>query len=145
MANIGIVGSGNVGANTAFFLAEKSVADVLLYDIQEGLSTGKTLDMMEAAPVRGYQVKLGGTDSLSDVLGLPIVMIAAGSVRAPGMKRDDLLEKNRGLIEDLAEKLKDHSGTIIIATEPVDLLTTLFVNTSGAAPRTGSRSRWNTG
>ncbi len=131
MANIGIVGSGNVGANTAFFLAEKNVADVLLYDVQEGLATGKTLDMMEAAPVRGYQRKLSGTDSLKDVLKRDIIIVAAGSIREPGQKRDDLFDKNRALVEELAGKLKGHKGIVIIATEPVDALTTLFTKASG--------------
>lgn len=41
MANIGIIGSGNVGANTAFFIAERNIADVIMFDIQEGLAAGK--------------------------------------------------------------------------------------------------------
>lgn len=131
MANIGIVGSGNVGANTAFFLAEKNVADALVYDVKEGLSTGKTLDMMEAAAVRGYQRKLSGTDSLEDVLASEIIVIAAGTFREPGQKRDDLFDANKGLIEELGGKLKGHSGVVIVATEPVDALTTLFVKRSG--------------
>ena len=44
MPTIGIIGGGNVGANTAFFLAERDVANVILYDAQEGLAEGKALD-----------------------------------------------------------------------------------------------------
>ncbi|MBU8912730.1 MAG: hypothetical protein KOO61_01820, partial [Spirochaetales bacterium] len=64
MALIGIIGSGNVGANTAFFAAEKNIAPIRMYDIKEGLSTGKALDMMEAAPIREYQYQIDGTDDL---------------------------------------------------------------------------------
>ena len=131
MANIGIIGSGNVGANTAFFIAEKVVGDVLLHDIQEGLSKGKALDMMEAAPVRGYRTKISGTDSMDDVLQCPIIIVAAGAVRKPGMKREDLFDQNRETVAEIAAKLKGSSSIILLATEPVDLLTTVFANESG--------------
>jgi malate dehydrogenase len=135
MANIGIIGSGNVGANTAFFIAEKVVGDVLLHDIQEGLSKGKALDMMEAAPVRGYRTEIQGTDSLEEVLQSPIIIVAAGAVRKPGMKREDLFDQNRELIAELARSMKGTSSVVLLATEPVDLLTTVFVKESGL-PRT---------
>ncbi len=131
MANIGIIGSGNVGANTAFFIAEKVVGDVLLHDIQEGLSKGKALDMMEAAPVRGYRTQISGTDSMDDVLQCPIIIVAAGAVRKPGMKREDLFDQNRETVAEIARKLKGSSSVILLATEPVDLLTTVFANESG--------------
>ena len=134
MAKIGIVGSGNVGANTAFFLAERAVADVMLFDVQEGLSAGKTLDMMEAAPIRGYQTKLTGTDRLEDVLDTDILIITAGSVRKPGMQREDLYSANRPILLTLASSLSDYPGIVIIVTEPVDLLTTAFAKESGLPP-----------
>ena len=107
MAQIGIVGSGNLGANTAFFVAEKGVAHVCMFDIKDGLSTGKALDMMEAAPVRAYQRKLSGTNRLEEVLDSDIIMIAAGVGRSAGTKREDLFEKNRGIIEEIAERGTD--------------------------------------
>ena len=131
MAKIGIIGSGNVGANTAFFLAEKNAADVVLFDVQEGLSTGKTLDMMEAAPIRNYQTKLSGTDSIDDVLDADVIIVTAGGVRHPGMKREDLFDANKTIISDLATALQNVSGVVVMVTEPVDYLTTLFLKQSG--------------
>ncbi|NBC29535.1 MAG: malate dehydrogenase [Spirochaetes bacterium] len=130
MANIGIIGSGNVGANTAFFIAEKVVGDVLLHDIQEGLSKGKALDMMEAAPIRGYRTEIHGTDTLDEVMKSPIVIVAAGAVRQPGMKREDLFDQNKSMIADLAKQAQGSSSVFLVATEPVDLLTTVFVRES---------------
>ena len=60
MAKVGIIGSGNVGANIAFFAAERNVGDVILYDVKEGLSTGKALDMMEAASIRNGTAIING-------------------------------------------------------------------------------------
>lgn len=131
MANIGIIGSGNVGANTAFFIAERNVAHVVLYDIQEGLSTGKALDMMEAAPVRGYDVRIQGTDRLEHVLANDVIIITAGSVRKPGMKREDLYGENAELIRGLARGMAGSAAKVIMVSEPVDMLTALFVEESG--------------
>ena len=61
MPYVSIIGSGSVGANSAFFIAEKGIADVLLYDIKPGYSKGKSVDMMEAAPIRAYRNRVSGT------------------------------------------------------------------------------------
>jgi malate dehydrogenase len=131
---IGIIGSGNVGANTAFFIAEKGFDDVRLYDLQEGLPTGKALDMMEAAPIRGYRTKISGTDSLEAVKGADVILLTAGSVRKPGMQRQDLFDVNRETVLSIASELQGTDAKVIVVTEPVDLLTTLFVRESGLPP-----------
>jgi malate dehydrogenase len=131
MNEIGIIGSGNVGANIAFFIAEKGVADVCLYDVKDGVSQGKSLDMMEAAPIRRYKTRIRGTDSFQEAISKDIVIITAGSVRSPGMKREDVFEQNRALITELAGSFKGAKNTVILVTEPVDLLTTLFIQESG--------------
>ena len=131
---IGIIGSGNVGANTAFFLAEKGVDHVTLFDIQDGLAQGKALDMMEAAPIRGYRTAISGTDDLDAVLGAEVIIITAGAVRTPGMDRDALFQKNRDIITGYAQKITRADTKVIIVSEPVDLLTTLFVRHSPLPP-----------
>jgi malate dehydrogenase len=133
MERVGIIGSGNAGANAAFFIAEKGIAHVLLYDIKKGLSIGKALDLMEAAPVRIYRTQIQGTDSLDLVLKCNIIVVAAGAMRTPGMKREDLFDDNVVIIEKLAKALKGRTDgvNVIIVTEPVDLLTTVFTLSSG--------------
>jgi malate dehydrogenase len=131
---IGVIGSGNVGANTAFFLAERGVDDVRLYDVQEGVAKGKALDMMEAAPIRGYRTKISGVDSLGPIKEADVIVVAAGSVRKPGMRREDLLEANRGAVSAVARELRGYAGKVIVVTEPVDLLTTLFLRESELPP-----------
>ncbi len=127
---IGIIGSGNVGANTAFFLAEKGVDHVILYDVQEGLARGKALDMMEAAPIRGYRTTIQGTDNPEDVLNSDIVILTAGSVRKPGMKRDTLYQENKQIIEEYAQKITNPDTKVIIVSEPLDVMTTIFTEKS---------------
>ena len=137
MARVSIVGSGNVGANTAFFVAEKGVTDVLLVDIKQGLSRGKALDIMEAAPIRRYRNSLVGSDSLADIQGSQMVVIAVGAIRSPGMRREDLFHENAPLVRTLAADVARLApdSVVVMATEPVDSLTALFALRSGM-PRT---------
>lgn len=95
------------------------------------MATGKALDMMEAAPIRAYKTRISGVDTIEEVLRNDVVMIAAGKVREPGMKREDLFGANRELVEELAQKLRGSKSKVIVATEPVDLLTSLLVKRSG--------------
>src|SRR5512138_3722799 len=67
--NVSIVGGGNVGTNTAFFVAENRAASVTLVDVREGITTGKALDLMEAAPIRGYDTWIKGADSIQAIEG----------------------------------------------------------------------------
>lgn len=135
MAGVSIIGSGNVGANTAFFIAEKGITDVRLYDLRDGLSTGKALDMMEAAPIRKYRNRLTGVDTLEAIEGSETVIVAAGAGRRPGMKREALYAENQALVRDLAPQVARLAPrcNVIVATEPVDPLTTLFLRESGMA------------
>ncbi|MFP4407421.1 MAG: lactate/malate family dehydrogenase, partial [Spirochaetaceae bacterium] len=120
MANIGIIGSGNVGANSAFFIAERNIANVSLFDVQDGLAFGKALDMMEAAPVRGYQRRIAGVRAMDELMGHDAVVLAAGAVRRPGMKREELVEQNATIIDELAQGMQNYGGVVINAIEPVD-------------------------
>jgi malate dehydrogenase len=133
MSHVSIIGSGNVGANAAFFIAEKGVTDVLLVDVQEGLSRGKALDIMEAAPIRRYRNTLRGSDRIEDIAGSQIVVLAAGAIRKPGQRREDLFEVNAPLVRDLAEKVARLApqSVVVVATEPVDSLTAVFARVSG--------------
>jgi malate dehydrogenase len=133
MHHVTVIGSGNVGANTAFFIAEKGITDVALYDIRDGLAKGKGLDMMEAAPIRGYRNRIWEAESLDVVAETETVILTAGAVRSPGMKREDLFEANRSIVSELAPELARLApqAKILIATEPVDLITTEFVKRSG--------------
>lgn len=132
MAGVSIVGSGNVGANTAFFVAETCAVDVTLFDVKEGISTGKALDMMEAAPLRKYKGKLSGSDSIDSIKDSEIVIVALGNIRTAGNDRNSLFSENsesvKGIARDVARLAP--KSVVIIATEPVDSMTTLFLRES---------------
>jgi malate dehydrogenase len=133
MHYVTVIGSGNVGANTAFFIAERGITDVALYDIRDGLARGKGLDMMEAAPIRRYRNRIWEAKSLDVVAETETVILTAGTVRSPGMKREDLFEANGPIVSELAPELARLApqAKFLVATEPVDLITAEFIARSG--------------
>jgi malate dehydrogenase len=133
MKRVGIIGSGNVGANTAFFIAENRTAHVTLVDIREGLSTGKALDMMEAGPIRGYGSRLTGADDLAAISGHDVIVLAAGRVRKPGENRIDLYLENAKVVAQICARIRELApyAVVINVVEPVDSLTLLAQETLG--------------
>src|SRR5678810_810823 len=89
-----IVGSGNVGATAAHWIASKELADVVLIDIIEGVPQGKGLDLLEAMPIEKRDSYVLGTQDYADTANSDVVVITAGIPRKPGMSRDDLLNTN---------------------------------------------------
>jgi len=133
MKRVGIIGSGNVGANTAFFIAENQTAHVTLVDVRQGLSTGKALDMMEAGPIRRYGGRLSGADDIAAISGHEVVVLAAGRVRKPGENRIDLYLDNSKIVTELCARIRELSpyAVVINVVEPVDSLTLLAQETLG--------------
>ncbi len=127
MKRVAIIGSGNVGANSAFFIAENRTASVTLVDIKEGLSAGKALDMLEAAPIRRYDTDIRGESDIEQVRDSDVVVIAAGRVRAPDQSRDELYRDNSHLMLRICEQIKRLApeSVVINVVEPVDMITLL--------------------
>jgi malate dehydrogenase len=127
MKRVGIIGSGNVGSNSAFFIAENRTASVTLVDVKEGLSIGKALDILEAGPIRRYDTDIRGENDIEAIRDHAIVVLAAGRVRAPDESRDALYKDNAPLISRICEDVKRIApGALVInVVEPVDMITLL--------------------
>ena len=119
-----IVGSGNVGATAAHWIASKELADVVLIDIVEGIPQGKGLDLLEAMPIEKRDAHIIGTNDYADTAHSDIVVITAGIPRKPGMSRDDLLHTNHKIMKDVVEKVVQHSPKciLIIVSNPLDAM-----------------------
>jgi malate dehydrogenase len=128
MKQVGVIGSGNVGANCAFFIAENRAASVLLVDVKQGLSTGKALDISEAGPIRHYDTAIRGTDDIRAIRGSDVVVIAVGRVRRPGESREDLYRDNGQLLPRICADIREFApeSVVVNVIEPVDM-TTLMV------------------
>jgi len=132
---VAVFGAGHVGATTAQRIAEQELADVVLLDIVEGLPQGKALDLMEAAPVEGYDAKVVGTNHNSLIGGSDVVVITAGVARKPGMSRDDLLAINTKIVGGIAADVATHApdAIVIVVTNPLDVMTYLAHERTGFA------------
>jgi len=130
---ITIVGAGHVGATAAMWLAIKELGDVVLLDIVEGVPQGKTLDLMEASPVEGFDVGLKGTNDYADTAGSDVVIVTAGLPRKPGMSRADLISKNVGIIKDVVGNVVKYSpdACLLIVTNPLDVMVYVAWKLSG--------------
>jgi malate dehydrogenase len=129
-----VVGSGFVGATTAMRVAQRNRADeVVMVDIVEGLPQGLALDMNQSSPVEGFEPVVRGTNDYADTAGSEVVVITAGLPRQPGMSRMDLLEKNAGIMRDVAERVRDASpqAIVIVVSNPLDEMTFLAAEVTG--------------
>ncbi len=133
LPRVAVIGAGQVGATTAHLLALKSLADVTLIDIVEGLAQGKALDMTQSASVEGFRGTVQGTTDFDALADSRVVVITAGLARKPGMSRDDLLAANAHIIGPIASRIAARSpdAIIVVVTNPLDLMVALALQRSG--------------
>ncbi len=130
---ITVVGAGNVGATLAQRLVDRELADVVMIDILEGIPQGKGLDLLESGPVQGYDCSIIGTNDYKDTSDSDIVVITAGIARKPGMSRDDLLNTNMKIVQDVTKNAAARSpnAILIVVSNPLDAMCHVALRTSG--------------
>src|ERR1700739_1928760 len=128
-----VVGSGHVGATAAHWIAAKELADVVLLDVIEGVPQGKALDLLQAMPIEKRDSNIVGTNDYADTANSDIVVITAGIPRKPGMSRDDLLNTNHKIMNDVVGKIVQHSPSciLIIVSNPLDAMAQAAYKMSG--------------
>lgn len=133
---VSIIGAGMTGSTTAHWLAEREIADIVLVDVLEGIPQGKALDLQEALPVIGKDVRITGSNDYAATAGSDIVVITAGLPRKPGMSRDDLLLANADIVRHAADQVIQHSpnAIFIILTNPLDVMAYVAMKTAKVAP-----------
>ncbi len=119
-----IVGAGATGGSMVEILQAKGYCDIVLVDIIEGLPQGKALDQAHAGPLVGSDARIIGTNDWKDTAGSDVVVITSGLPRKPGMSREDLVNKNAGIVRDVAKKAVQHSPDTIIVefANPMDAM-----------------------
>jgi malate dehydrogenase len=121
---IALIGGGMIGGTLAHMIAQKELGDVVMFDIVEGMPQGKTLDIAQSTPVEGMDCDLRGTNEYVDIRGADVVIVTAGVPRKPGMSRDDLLEINLKVMEQVGAGLKKYApeAFVICITNPLDAM-----------------------
>ncbi len=130
---ISLIGAGQIGGTLAHLIATKELADVVLFDIAEGLAKGKALDIAQSSGVDGFNISLKGTSDYYDIKNSDVVIVTAGMPRKPGMSRDDLLGINLKIIKQVAEGIKKYSPNafVICITNPLDVIVMALRKYSG--------------
>ena len=132
---IALVGGGQIGGNLALLATQKELGDVVIYDIPqaEGMTKGKSLDIMQLRPHDGYDADLQGSSDPASMQDADVVIITAGVPRKPGMNREDLLEINIKIITDVANNVKKYApdAFVIVVSNPLDAIVYSFYKVSG--------------
>lgn len=131
---ISIIGAGNVGSNIAFLLLAKKLAgEINLIDIRPGLAKGIALDLEDCRFFFKTNTSIRGGEKLNLLKSSDIVIITAGKPRSPGMKREDLIRVNSGVLGKISKSIKKFSpkALVIVITNPLDLMTYLVLKITG--------------
>jgi len=130
---IALIGAGQIGGTLAHLAATKELGDVILFDIVDGVPQGKALDLSQSGPVEGFNAAIKGTSEYKDIAGADVVIVTAGVPRKPGMSRDDLLEINLKVMEQVGAGIAKYApdAFVICITNPLDAMVWALQRFSG--------------
>ena len=137
MVKVSILGAtGVIGKNVAFTLARADTVDeIVLFSRPESIekAKGESFDMYDALAAEDIDCKLTPSSDYNDLADSQIVLITAGTPRKEGMTRMDLAIPNAEIVRNYAENIAVHApdSIILIATNPVDVMTTIALEASG--------------
>jgi malate dehydrogenase len=123
-ARIALIGSGQIGGTLAHLIALKELADVVLFDVVDGVAAGKALDIAQAGPIHGFDLRLAGAADYGAIKGADVCIVTAGVPRKPGMSRDDLLDINLKVMEQVGAGIAKYApkAFVICITNPLDAM-----------------------
>lgn len=132
---VGIIGCGFVGSSAAYAMALQGVASqMLLIDINGELARAQTEDILHATPF-SHPVRIDAGD-YRDLAGAALVILACGVAQQPGESRLHLLERNAKVFQQVVPQVLFHApqALILVASNPVDLMTEMVTQISGLPP-----------
>lgn len=131
-ARVAVVGAGHVGATFAYALLLSGLAaEIVLVDVDRKRAQGEAMDLAHAVPFAPATRVWAGDHG--DCAGAAVTVIAAGPGQRAGETRLDLARRNATIIGDIASRVarENPAGIIIVATNPVDVLTFVAARVSG--------------
>jgi L-lactate dehydrogenase len=131
--SIGIVGTGWVGSSVAISTLHNAAAqEVLLHDRNAALAEGEAMDLSHGSSF--YPSARVRSVALDEMLETDTVVIAAGRGGTAEESRLELLRENATILGDLGRRFAAYRGTVVIVTNPVDVLTYVFQRESQLPP-----------
>jgi len=131
---IALIGAGNIGGTLALLVGQQELGDVVLFDIMDGVPTGKALDIGQSASVLGFDIATGGAVAdYAPLAGADVCIVTAGIARKPGMSRDDLLATNLKVMQSVGRGVAAHApdAFVICITNPLDAMVWALQSYSG--------------
>ncbi len=130
---IALIGAGQIGGTLAHLASIRELGEIILFDVVDGVPQGKALDLSQSAPVEGYVPKMRGTNEYAELKDSDVVIVTAGVPRKPGMSRDDLIEINLKVMEQVGAGLRKYApeAFVICVTNPLDAMVWALQKTSG--------------
>jgi malate dehydrogenase len=121
---ISLIGGGNIGGTLAHLIGLKELADIVLFDITEGLPQGKSLDIIQSSAIEKFDANLKGANDYTAIANSDVIIVTAGVARKPGMSRDDLVATNVKVITTVAENIAKYApkAFVIVVTNPLDAM-----------------------
>ncbi len=130
---VSIVGCGHVGSQAALEIARRDIADLVLFDIQDGLARGRALDIGQACATFAVATEVKAAGQLEEIAGSHLVLVTAGRARQPGMSRADLARENASIVGSIAEVVRRATpdAVVVLVTNPLDTMVRQFASVSG--------------
>ena len=128
-----LVGTGFVGMSMAYSMLNRGgINELVLIDVNKDKTIGEQMDLAHGLPYAPQKMVIKAGD-YSDCKDAQIVVITAGIAQKPGQTRLELAETNAKIMKDVTKSIMDNgfNGIIIVASNPVDLMTYVVAETSG--------------
>lgn len=121
---IALIGAGQIGGTLAHLIGLKQLGDVVLVDLADGVPQGKALDISQSAPIHGFDSAVTGASDHAAMAGADVCIVTAGVPRKPGMSRDDLLDINLKVMEQVGAGIAKYApdAFVICITNPLDAM-----------------------
>ena len=132
---VAIVGTGMVGSSFAYTLLLSGIAaEIVLIDANHERAEGEAMDLNHAVPF-AHPTKICAGD-YSDCQGAALTVISAGVGQRPGESRLELVRRNADIFGQIVPKIAEANpeGIIVVATNPVDVLTHVTLKLAGLPP-----------
>ena len=129
---VAVVGTGNVGSTFAYALLLSGLAaEIVLIDVNRAKAEGEAMDLNHTEPF-AHPTRIWAGD-YADCNGATVTVIAAGTNQKPGETRLDLVKRNAAIFAEIVPQVASQNpeGILLIATNPVDVLTYTSLKLSG--------------
>ena len=130
---IALVGAGNIGGTLAHLIGLKELGDVILIDVADGIPQGKALDLVQSSTIESFNANIQGSTNYKEMKNADVVIVTAGFQRRPGMTRDDLVEKNSSIVQQVGKGIKKYcpKAFVICITNPLDAMVSVLQKHAG--------------